>query len=51
MTTIDERKLDTGSMIAADLCTVGARVANISIAREFVGTAIRLCDQLQLKLS
>jgi len=51
MTTIDLRKLDTDFMIEADLCIVGTGVAGIFVAREFVGTAIRLADHLHLKLS
>ncbi len=51
MTTIDMRKLDTASIIEADLCIVSAGTTGISIAREFAGTAIRLADHLHLKLS
>lgn len=51
MITIDVRKLDTTSMIEADLCIVSADAIGISIAREFAGTAIRLADYLHLKLS
>lgn len=43
MTTIDTRQLANGSVIDADLCIIGAGAAGLSIAREFSGTAIRVC--------
>ena len=40
---VDFRTLGEGSRIEADLCIIGAGAAGITIAREFVGTSVRVC--------
>jgi len=42
MTMIDARKLDTNTVIEADLCIIGAGAAGISIACELAGKGIRI---------
>lgn len=39
----DARKFAEGTQIETDLCIVGAGAAGITIAREFIGTGIRVC--------
>ena len=38
----DARRLDNGSVIAGDLCIVGAGAAGISVALQFIGTGMRV---------
>ena len=40
---IDARGVMTGALIEADLCIIGAGAAGITIAQEFVGSAVRVC--------
>jgi choline dehydrogenase-like flavoprotein len=40
---VDFRTLPDGSAIDADLCIIGAGPAGITIAREFIGTGVRVC--------
>ncbi len=40
---IDVRGLADGAHIDADLCIIGAGPAGITIAREFIGTGVRVC--------
>lgn len=40
---IDFRTQDDGAIIQADLCIVGAGAAGITIARELIGSGIRVC--------
>jgi choline dehydrogenase-like flavoprotein len=39
----DLRQLPPGSTITADICLIGAGAAGITIAREFAGSAVRVC--------
>ncbi len=39
----DARNLPSGDTIHADVCIIGAGPAWISIAREFLGTGLRVC--------
>jgi choline dehydrogenase-like flavoprotein len=39
----DLRQLPPGSTITADICLIGAGAAGITIAREFAGSALRVC--------
>ena len=38
----DARSIPTGSVLEADLCIVGAGAAGITIAREFIGTKVKV---------
>ena len=40
---IDFRTLTEGSRIESDLCIIGAGAAGITVAREFIGSGIRVC--------
>ncbi len=39
---VDARQLDSGQVIDADLCIIGAGAAGITIAREYIGSSIRV---------
>lgn len=39
----DLRKLPDGHLVECDLCIIGGGAAGISMAREFIGTQIRVC--------
>ena len=40
---IDANTLDSGAVIQADICIIGAGAAGISLAREFIGSSLRVC--------
>ena len=40
---LDARRQDAGSILDTDLCIIGSGAAGITIAREFVGTGVRVC--------
>lgn len=40
---LDARTLPGGETLEADICIIGAGAAGITIAREFVGTGVRVC--------
>ena len=40
---LDARQEEAGSIIEADLCIIGSGAAGITIAREFIGSSIRVC--------
>src|SRR5438874_852136 len=40
---LDARHQDTGSIIETDLCIIGSGAAGITIAREFIGSSVRVC--------
>ncbi|MEY2439704.1 MAG: hypothetical protein QOI34_1089 [Verrucomicrobiota bacterium] len=40
---IDARSVSTGAQIEADICIVGAGLAGLVLAREFIGTSVRIC--------
>jgi choline dehydrogenase-like flavoprotein len=40
---IDARSVMAGALIEADLCIVGAGAAGITIAHEFIGSAVKIC--------
>ena len=39
----DGREIPHGTVIDTDLCIVGAGAAGITLAREFIGTQLRVC--------
>ena len=40
---LDARHEETGAVIETDLCIIGSGAAGITIAREFIGSSIRVC--------
>src|SRR5262245_56383882 len=40
---LDARQEEAGSIIEADLCIIGSGAAGITIAREFIGSSVRVC--------
>jgi choline dehydrogenase-like flavoprotein len=40
---LDARHQDAGSIIETDLCIIGSGAAGITIAREFIGSSVRVC--------
>ena len=40
---IDGREIEDKAEIEADICVIGAGAAGITIAREFIGTAVKVC--------
>lgn len=40
---IDGREIEDKAVIEADICVIGAGAAGIAIAREFIGTSIKVC--------
>lgn len=40
---LDFRSLENGTLIEADVCIIGAGAAGITMAREFVGSGVRVC--------
>jgi choline dehydrogenase-like flavoprotein len=40
---VDSRKLSQGSIINTEVCIVGAGPAGIALAKEFIGSNIRVC--------
>jgi len=40
---LDARRKDTRSTLDTDLCIIGSGAAGITIAREFIGTSLRVC--------
>lgn len=40
---VDARSLSDGERLEADLCIVGAGAAGITLAREFIGSGLRVC--------
>jgi choline dehydrogenase-like flavoprotein len=40
---LDARRADAGSILDTDLCIIGSGAAGITIAREFIGTNVRVC--------
>ena len=40
---LDARHEDAGSVIETDLCIIGSGAAGITIAREFIGSSVRVC--------
>src|SRR5262245_11554747 len=40
---LDARHEEAGSVIETDLCIIGSGAAGITIAREFIGSSIRVC--------
>lgn len=39
----DLREMEAGALVEADLCIIGAGAAGITLAREFIGTPVRVC--------
>ncbi|GAB4197886.1 MAG: GMC family oxidoreductase [Wenzhouxiangellaceae bacterium] len=39
----DLQEIESGATLTADLCIIGAGIAGISLARQFIGTPIRVC--------
>jgi choline dehydrogenase-like flavoprotein len=40
---LDARDEEPGSVIETDLCIIGSGAAGITIAREFIGSSVRVC--------
>jgi choline dehydrogenase-like flavoprotein len=40
---LDARRKEAGSVIETDLCIIGSGAAGITIAREFIGSGVRVC--------
>ena len=40
---IDGREIENNAVIEADICVIGAGAAGITIAREFIGTSVKVC--------
>lgn len=40
---IDGRETENNAVIEADICVIGAGAAGITIAREFIGTSVKVC--------
>src|SRR5262249_56842372 len=40
---LDARQADDGSVIETELCIIGSGAAGFAIAREFIGSSVRVC--------